>query len=255
MAIPKALKSRINALKLSIGDAQERYFLAEGWNVVREGLNSGWLPKWLIISEENVERYTSTISQVSNEVEIYIVDRKEMRDLSTLETPPGIIGIFPRRELSLPDSNILVIVDGLQDPGNLGTIIRTADAVGSGGVAVLKGSIDPYNHKVVRGSMGSIFHIPVIKIEDVENFLNRIKDRYLIVGTSSYGEELYYNFPWSFPVALIFGSEARGLSKEVERFCNVIVKIPIFGRSESLNVAVACGIILYEVVRKLSINK
>ncbi|MBC7320903.1 RNA methyltransferase [bacterium] len=250
MAIPKALKSRVNALKLGIGDAQEKYFLAEGLNVVKEGINSGWFPKWLILSEENLERYTSLIAQVSNRVEICIVDKKEMKELSTLEAPPGIIGIFPRRDLSLPDGDILVIVDCLQDPGNLGTIIRTADAVGASGVVALKGSIDPYNYKVVRGSMGSIFHIPVVKVEDVDDFFNRIKDRYLIVGTSSYGETLYYNFSWEFPLALVFGSEARGLSRDVEKFCKAIVRIPIIGKAESLNVAIACGVILYEVIRK-----
>lgn len=251
MAIPKALKSRINALKLGIGEAQERYFLGEGLNVVREGISSGWLPRWLIVSEENVERFSSIITQVSKGVEIFIVDKKEMQEISTLETPPGIVGIFPRRDLSLPDGNILIVVEGIQDPGNLGTIIRTADAIGASGIVALKGSIDPYNHKVVRGSMGSIFHIPVVKISDVDGFFNRIKDRYLIVGTSSYGEIVYYDFCWQFPLALVFGSEARGLSKEVEKFCRAIVKIPIFGKAESLNVAVACGIILYEVVRKM----
>ncbi|MCX7795926.1 MAG: RNA methyltransferase [bacterium] len=251
MAIPKALKSRINALKLGIGDTRERFFLGEGLTVIREGINSGWFPRWLIVSEENVERYSSVIAQLSSKVEIYVVDKKEMKEISTLETPPGIIGIFPKREISLSDGNIFVIVDGLQDPGNLGTIIRTADAVGANGVVVLKGSIDPYNHKVVRGSMGSIFHIPVVKVEEVESFFNSIKDKYLIIGTSSYGEKLYYDVSWRFPLALIFGSEARGLSKEVERFCDTIVRIPIFGKAESLNVAVACGIILYEVVRKV----
>lgn len=250
MAIPKALKSRVNALKLGIRDAQERYFLAEGLNVVKEGINSGWLPKWLILGEENLERYTSLIAQVGNRVEIYTVDKREMKELSTLETPPGIIGIFPRRELPLSDGGILVIVDHLQDPGNLGTIIRTADAVGASGVVALKGSVDPYNYKVVRGSMGSIFHIPVVRVEDVEDFFNRIRERYLIVGTSSYGETIYYDFSWNLPLALVFGSEASGLSRDVERFCKAIVRIPIIGKAESLNVAVACGVILYEVVRK-----
>lgn len=252
--IPKALKSRINALKLGIGEAQEKYFLAEGQNVIKEGISVGWLPKWLIASEESIEKYASLIAQVSNRSEVYIVDEREMKELSTLETPPGIIGVFLKKALDFPSGNIIVIVDGIQDPGNLGTIIRTSDAVGASGVVVLKGSIDPYNHKVVRGSMGSIFHIPVIKVEDVKEFFNRIIDKYLIIGTSSHKGIPYYDFEWKLPLALVFGSEARGLSRDTEKFCNAMVRIPIYGKAESLNVAVACGIILYEAVKRIVVK-
>lgn len=252
--ISKALKSRINALKLGIGEAQERYFLAEGQSVIKEGISVGWFPKWLIVSEESAEKYASLIAQVSNKSEIFIVSEREMKELSTLETPPGILGVFPKRDINFPSGDILIIVDGIQDPGNLGTIIRTSDAVGSSGVVVLKGSIDPYNHKVVRGSMGSIFHIPVLKVEDNNEFFNKIINRYLIVGTSSHKGILYYDFEWRSPLALIFGSEARGLSRDTEKFCSAIVRIPIYGKAESLNVAVACGVILYEAVRKVMVK-
>jgi len=252
--IPKALRSRINSLKLGLKEAQERYFLAEGLNVVKEGIDAGWFPRWLVVSEEEAERYASIVGEVSNKAEVYVVSAKEMRELSTLETPPGILGVFPRKPIGLPSGDILIIVDGLQDPGNLGTIIRTADAAGASGVVVLKGSIDPYNHKVVRGSMGSIFHIPVVKIEEVRDFFNTIMDRYLVIGTSSHSGTLYYEFQWKLPLALIFGGEARGLSRDVEEFCKDIVRIPIFGKAESLNVAVACGIILYEVARKIMVK-
>lgn len=252
--IPKALKSRINSLKLGIKEVQERYFLAEGLNVVKEGIAAGWFPRWLLVSEEDVERYASIVGEVSNKSEVYVVSAKEMKGLSTLETPPGIIGVFPRKDPSLPSGDILIIIDGIQDPGNLGTIIRTADAAGASGVAVLKGSIDPYNHKVVRGSMGSIFHIPVVKVEDIRSFFNMMVDRYLVIGTSSHRGTLYYEFQWKLPLALIFGSEARGLSRDVEEFCKDTIRIPIFGKAESLNVAVACGVILYEVARKIMVK-
>ena len=252
--IPKALKSRINSLKLGIKEVQERYFLAEGLNVVKEGIGAGWFPRWLLVSEEDVERYASIVGEVSNKSEIYVVSAKKMKELSTLETPPGIIGVFPRKDPSLPSGDILIIIDGIQDPGNLGTIIRTADAAGASGVVVLKGSIDPYNHKVVRGSMGSIFHIPVVKVEDVKSFFNMMVDRYLVIGTSSHRGTLYYEFQWKLPLALIFGSEARGLSRDVEEFCKDTIRIPIFGKAESLNVAVACGVILYEAARKIMVK-
>ncbi|MGC8971931.1 MAG: TrmH family RNA methyltransferase [bacterium] len=252
--IPKALRSRINALKLGIGEAQEKYFIAEGYTVVKEGISAGWFPRWLIVSEEDAEKYAPLIAQVNNKSEIYIVSEREMKEFSTLETPPGVLGVFPKKDVTLSNGDILVIVDGVQDPGNLGTIIRTSDAVGASGVVVLKGGIDPYNYKVVRGSMGSIFHIPVVKVEDTEQFFGGIIDRYLIIGTSSHKGTLYYNFEWKFPLALVFGSEARGLSRDTERFCNVTVRIPIFGKAESLNVAVACGVILYEVIKRIVVK-
>lgn len=250
MPIPKALLSRINALRSGIGRVEDKYFLGEGFKVVKEGIIAGWLPRWLIISEENLERYKEILSLVSSEVEVYFVNSKEMEKISTLETPPGIIGIFPRREFMLPTGNFLVLIDGVQDPGNLGAIIRIADAVNASGVVVLKNSVDPYNYKVVRGSMGSIFHIPVSKVKDTEGFLSDIKRKYYIVGTSSHTGELFYDFNWRFPLVVIFGSEGKGLSKEIEKICNAIVKIPILGKAESLNVAVASGIILYEIIRK-----
>lgn len=250
MPIPKALISRINALRSGIGKVEDRYFLGEGWKIVKEGITAGWLPKWLIISEEALERYKEILPLVSSKAEVYIVGQREMEKLSTLETPAGIIGVFPRRELVFPSGDILVLVDGVQDPGNLGTIIRIADAVNASGVIVLKGSVDPYNHKVVRGSMGSIFHIPVVKIDNIEDLLSKTEKKYYIVGTSSHSGEPFYNFEWRMPIAIIFGSEGRGLSKEIEKLCDATVKIPILGRAESLNVAVACGILLYEIVRK-----
>jgi len=251
MPIPKALTSRINSLKSGIGEAADKYFLGEGWKVVKEGIEAGWLPRWLILSGESLERYKEIFSLISSSVETYVINSKEMEKLSTLETPPGIMGIFPRKDFAFPSGDIIVLIDGVQDPGNLGTIIRTADAVNASSVIVLKNSVDPYNHKVVRGSMGSIFHIPVFKWDRVEDLLTRIEKRYYTVGTSSHSGDLFYNFKWRFPLAVIFGNEGRGLSEEIEKICDATVKIPILGKAESLNVAVACGVILYEIIRNM----
>lgn len=250
MPIPKALLSRINALKSGIGKVKDRYFLGEGWKIIKEGIDAGWPPRWVIISEDSIERYKELLPLLSPQTEVYVVSTKEMEKLSTLETPQGIMGIFPRRDIAFPSGDLLVLIDGVQDPGNLGTIIRTADAVNASGVIVLKGSVDPYNYKVVRGSMGSIFHIPVLKIDNTEELFANIEKRYYIVGTSSHLGEPFYTFEWRMPVAVVFGSEGRGLSKEIERLCNATVKVPILGKAESLNVAVACGILLYEIVYK-----
>jgi len=251
--LPKSVRSRITALKFNMGKVSDRYFLAEGWRIVQEGISSGWQPESIIIEEDYLDRYREIMDMLEDTVQIYTVGKKEMRELSGLDTPSGILGVFPRRDIVFKGGDFIIIADSIQDPGNLGAIIRTADAIDANGVIALKGTVDPYSYKVVRASMGSIFHLPVIREKNPEAFLLGLKKDYYIIGTSSHTGTVYTRFSWKFPLALILGNEGMGISRDIELFCDAEVTIPILGKAESLNVAVAFGIIAYEVVMKRKI--
>ena len=169
------------------------------------------------------------------------------------EAPQGIIAVIKMDNQAefVPDTEkAYIYCDGINDPGNLGTIIRTADAAGFGGVILSEGTVDLYSPKTVRSSMGSFFNIPVIINKTVKDL-----KEYQQAGFTLYGGALdentidYRSADFSKPSLIIVGNEANGISDEVLKLCKS-VKIPILGGAESLNVAVASGILMYELVRQ-----
>ncbi|RLB76287.1 MAG: hypothetical protein DRH15_12840 [Deltaproteobacteria bacterium] len=138
-----------------------------------------------------------------------------------------------------------VILDRIQDPGNLGTIIRTSDAAGFNTIILDKGSVDPFNPKVVRSSQGSLFHLKIINF-DIKRIIEELKDRGVkILGTSPKGDKIYTDVNIRDRLAIVFGNEAKGIRDEILSMCDETIRIPIYGRAESLNVSVSSGIILY----------
>ena len=181
--------------------------------------------------------------------------------LSERETSQGLACTFLRQELawSLDElearvarqPSLLLILDKLQDPGNLGTLIRTADAVGAQGVILLRPCVDPFDPKTVRGTMGSIFSVPIIETELTEDLCARlVKLGYRPVGADArQGELAWQRETLAGPVALVLGNEARGLSQALHPYLSDYVSLPLHGRAESLNVAVAGGVLMYEWLR------
>lgn len=145
-----------------------------------------------------------------------------------------------------------VALDGIQDPGNLGTIIRTIDAVGSTDLILSKGCVDLYNPKVLRSAMGSLFDIGIERNKDLAQECELLKaDRYEIVGAALENSVDLMSFVWKPKTVLIIGNEGNGISDSLLKVCDVLVKIPLMGRAESLNAAVATGILLYDAHRNL----
>jgi TrmH family RNA methyltransferase len=178
-----------------------------------------------------------------------------MQALAERETPQGILATFALFETDLEalkpgDQALVVVVDRLQDPGNLGTLIRTADAVGAAGVILIEPCVDPFDPKTVRGSMGSLFNMPLVRTPDVRRVFEWARAQGLrVLGTDAqqgipWGEGL-----WTGGVALALGNEARGLSDDVRAYVEAWARLPIAGRAESLNVAVAGGVLMYTWLR------
>ncbi|WP_152671017.1 TrmH family RNA methyltransferase [Guptibacillus hwajinpoensis] len=180
---------------------------------------------------------------------VYTVTEKVMFELTDTETPQGIMAVCKMAEPVSPQNGKLLLLDAIQDPGNLGTIIRTADSAGYDGVLLGAGTVDPYNSKVLRSTQGSIFHLPVRKANLVEEVKSLKQSGMHIYATEVSGGTPYQEVEHQSNFAVILGNEANGVSEELQTLADVNVYIPIYGDAESLNVAVAAGILMYGLLR------
>lgn len=183
------------------------------------------------------------------------VSPKVMGTLCERDTPQGIVAAFSLFEASLQSlpvsgSSLVVVLDRLQDPGNLGTLIRTSDAVGAAAVILIEPCVDPFDPKTVRGTMGSLFNVPLVRASDVSGLFAWFQKNGLrVVGTDAERGEIWGDDLWMGGVALVLGNEARGLSNDVRHLVEVWARLPIVGKAESLNVAVAGGVLMYAWLR------
>lgn len=219
---------------------KQNEFVLEGWHLVEEALKENTELHYIFTTEEALPFEVSCpIYQVSDHV---------LKAMATTPTPQGIIAVA--QQLSMPTidelSGRLLVIDNVQDPGNLGTMIRTADAAGYDGVVINQGSVDVYNSKVIRSTQGSFYHLPVV-YTDLMQWL----PQFISQGGQVYGTELnekavdYRTIIPQEPFAVIMGNEGQGVRKELLQQTTQNVYLPMKGRAESLNVAVATGIILF----------
>jgi TrmH family RNA methyltransferase len=188
----------------------------------------------------------------------YKISRQQFEELSGVETPQGVLAVvrefgFAFRDLLKADKTLIVYCLGVQDPGNLGTIIRSADAFGATGVIVSKGTVDLYNPKVVRSSMGSLFHLPIITTEDDGATIKYLKEHKVkIVAADGSAKQDVAAVSLKGAVALLLGNEGAGLIKSIIEIADEAARIPMVGRAESLNVGMATSVLLYEALRQRS---
>ncbi len=239
--------------------AQNR-FSVEGLQLLGMALEGGHAPLEIFYcQEEFVGGAAATLLEKFIKVggSAYAVNPLVMSALSERESPLGIIATFSLFETKLndmldaaPDPSLLLALDRLQDPGNLGTLIRTADAVAAAGIILIEPCVDPFDPKTVRGSMGSLFSLPLARANEPKALFETLCQRgYRIIGADGYRGEI----PWSAQssaldgcAALVLGNEARGLSQDLRPYLNDWLRLPLLGRAESLNVAVAGGVLMYQ---------
>ncbi len=191
--------------------------------------------------------------------EVMVLSEKLFEKLAQTEASQGVIGVIkkssePQEEIEkrvLGKLENVVILDRLQDPGNIGTIIRTAEAAGYKGVVVLKGTADVYSPKVIRAAAGSVFRMPVLFFESPAQVIERLKkyDK-KIVSTCFDTENNYYDIDLRSNIGLVIGNEGKGICRELIEGSDIKIKIPMTGTVESLNAAVAAGIVMFEGIRK-----
>lgn len=199
-------------------------------------------------------------NEASNGIRMYQVDEKVMAKLSDTKAPQGVLAVIRTPEQNLrqlrpgtaSDNNApVIILDRVQDPGNLGTIIRTADAVGALGLILLEGCVDAFSPKVVRASMGSLFHLPVVQDVTAEEALTWCyRNGYEPAATALKNAQNVYKADISKKMAFLFGNEANGVAEELQAAAETRLFIPMAGLAESMNVAMAAGIILFEGLRQ-----
>ncbi len=230
-------------------------YIIEGIKMIEEAIEEKASIKKILICEECLT--TGDLEQkILYEIAKYdciYVNTKVYNVLTDVVAPQGIMAVVakPSKDTEIDYSeDIILALDGIQDPGNLGTILRTADSVKLKQIIVTKNTADSYNPKVVRSTMGAILRIKIIETEDLAKTLKEAKkNKFKIVATSLDTNESIYDISYNKKV-IVIGNEANGVSKEIQELADNRVKIPMLGKTESLNASVATGIMLYEYVRQ-----
>ncbi len=234
---------------------QRNEYLAEGVRTAEEAVAFG-VAKTLFYTPTEDERTMQLLENAAaDNVKLVCVNDSVMKKIADTETPQGVIAVCnmvqPKLEKLLASGKLLLVLDRIGDPGNLGTMLRTADAAGIGGVVLLKGCVDLYSPKVVRASMGSLFHVPVVSGVSEQEFISAGKKAgYDILVTCLDGATNLYKADLNGRIAFVMGNEAGGVSATLLEKADKRVYIPMAGRAESLNVAMAAGIVMFEALRR-----
>ena len=233
----------------------ENAYIVEGIKMVKEAILEKASIKQIIICDD-CEKTDSIPKELMYEIAKYdclYVTSKIFKYISEVQTPQGVLAVVEKNNRDEDinyNEDIIVALDDIQDPGNLGTILRTVDSVGLTQILVSKGTADCYNPKVVRSSMGAIYRVKVIECEDLLETLKEVKrNKFKILVSSLKESNSIYNVKYNKKV-LVIGNEANGVEERIMNIADEKIKIPMLGKTESLNAAVATGIILYEYVRQ-----
>lgn len=248
----------IKALALKKFRDEQHAFMAEGLKLVIDALDGGWTIRTLIYSKagignpavEKVAARTVALGGLVLEV-----SEKVLGAITRRDNPQMVVGVFEQRLAKLADihpqkDDVWVALDRVRDPGNLGTIIRTVDAVGAKGVILVGETTDPFSLETVRATMGSIFSVPVAKATPDAFLAWKAKQKAALIGTHLKGSVDYRKPDYrGRPVVLLMGNEQQGLPENLAAACDELVRIPQAGKADSLNLSVATGVMLYEVRR------
>ncbi len=234
---------------------QSNEYIIEGIKLVGEAIQEKANIKQIIICEdcEKAENISKELMYEIAKHECTYVTNKIFKLISEVQAPQGILAVVGKNNENKKinyEEEIIVALDDVQDPGNLGTILRTVDSIGVTQILVSKGTADVYNPKVVRSTMGAIFRIKIIECEDLAKALKEVQENgFKVVVSSLQTENSVYDIKYK-KKAIVIGNEANGVEPHIQQMADEKIKIPMLGKTESLNASVATGIILYEYVRQ-----
>ena len=236
------------------------YRAIEGLRILEEAIRSGLCFRAVFFSEAAAGKAERLLSQLGAQVETLLLPDKLFASAVPSEAPQGVAALARWKEFSLDDvlaksqAGPLLAVAGVQDPGNLGTILRSAEAFGAGGVVLGEGTVSPFNPKVVRGSAGSVFRLPLARAK-LSDALDRMKALGLrLVATASHKGTPLGQAELSGPLAIFIGSEGAGVPRNLIKNMDEVVAIPQAPQVESLNAGVAASIVLYEIARRKALT-
>ncbi len=231
-------------------------FVLEGYHLLKEAFNAGIEIEAILCTDEFMSRAVNRelLTRVGK-TGIIKVSSRIFKAIAQTESPQGVgaIAHLPRHKDNFTEGNehFILILDGIQDPGNLGTIIRTAAAASVDGIFLLPGTVEPYNPKALRAAMGGIFNLPVLQVAGIEHcckFFTRKK--FQLVAADPRGEIPYYNVDFSRPSAVVIGNESRGVQDRLLKKANIRASIPLKGKIAALNAAVAASVFIFEYRRQ-----
>lgn len=241
---------------------REKVFVIEGIRIIEDALADGakfikvFHAPMLELNSRGLELLEDLRSQGVEEI---MLSDQLFNQIAGTETPQGLLAILEQPQYRLDDLMEreslyphLIMINGVQDPGNLGTILRTTAGAGWAGAMITKGTVDLYNPKSLRATMGAVHKLPIYRIEeDLDSLWNRLKERgYQVVATSLEGEVWHFQVDFRQPTVLIVGNEGNGVEPDLLDAADQLVKIPMAPSAESLNVAIATGVLIFEGVRQ-----
>lgn len=246
----------IRALALPKYRKETGLFLAEGLKLLTDALEAGW-PVRTVVHGLEAGGQTAVLRAAATArargADIIAVNAAVLEKIARRDNPQMVIGVFeqrlaPKAAIRPGRSGVWVALEGIKDPGNLGTILRTIDAVGADGAVLVGDTVDPFGIEAVRATMGSIFHVPIARMTRDEFLAWRKSWPGPVVGTHLAGSTDYRR-PYPAPTLLVMGNEQSGLPPDLAAACDTLVRIPQGGRADSLNLAVATGVMLFEIRR------
>ncbi len=230
-------------------------YVVEGVKLVEEAVKENAKIKQIIVCEDTTRTYeipTHIMLEIAK-YECISVSDKIFNIITQVTNPQGIMAIIEKNAQDAQidyTQDIIVVLDDVQDPGNLGTILRTVDSIGLNQIIVSKGTADAFNSKVVRSTMGAIFRIKIIEVENLAQAIKEMrKHHFKLMVTSLQTKNSIYDIDFNKKI-IVIGNEANGVSKEIQDMADEKAKIPMLGRTESLNASVAAGVVMYEYVRQ-----
>lgn len=253
---------QIKGLALKKNRDQEGLFMAEGLKLVTDALEAGWQIDTLIHARQvNEQAHLQAVAVAARArgANILIVSEKILSSISRRDNPQMVIGVFRQRWHMLDEiaqnlkkgGDVVLALDRVRDPGNLGTIIRTADSAGIKGIILIGETTDPFSMEATRATMGSIFQVPLARIDE-QAFIRWTRGfNGRVAGTHLKGAVDYRSIDWQEkPAVIVMGNEQQGLTDDLVEACSDVVIIPMTGLADSLNLAIATGIMLFEVRRE-----
>lgn len=233
---------------------EQNAFVIEGKKLFEEAKLYGMV-KRAYVTPAYIEELTISEEEYFSDIEYELVEEKVLKEAADTKTPQGILAIVEKPHYTLDtilsgESVNLLLLEDLRDPGNLGTVMRTAEGAGMDGIIMSKETVDLFNPKVVRSTMGSVFRVPFLYVENMMETVSELKEKGVsivatdLLGTNSYEQEVYPD-----KTAIVIGNEAKGITEDMRNAADILVRIPMCGKLESLNASVAAGIMMYELYR------
>ena len=247
------MKELVKLQKSAKERKKKKCFVVEGSKLLEEAFSEEKLRKFYL-SETVSEHEKAWVKKIAKEVPFEVVSDSVLKAVSDTVTPQGVLGVvqmpeYLPEELFRQKKKHFLILDDLRDPGNLGTIMRTAEGAGMNAVFLSKNSVDMFNPKVVRSTMGSVFRVPFCYVENLPELIDRMKKQIPVYGCVMEGNLRYDEPGFKSGAGVVIGNEANGISEEVKKHLSETIRIPMAGKLESLNAAVAAAILMYEMAR------